>query len=244
MSRNHVIRAFTVIGLLALAPSLPAQKPAPTPKPSLPSEMPVKFTPVTTSFDYDRRTVMIPMRDGVKLFTVILVPRGAKGAGMLLTRTPYDADAMTSQSAELAPRPDARGLRQRDRRHRRGRLHPRRAGRARQARLRGGLRDEPAAARAAQPDGGGPRDRHVRHDRLAREERPGVQREGRHPRHLLRRLHAADGALQPAPGAEGLRADEPDGRRLDGRRLVPQRRIPAARSLLHLRAGGRPQERA
>jgi predicted acyl esterase len=34
---------------------------------------------------------MIPMRDGVKLHTVILVPKGAKGAPILLTRTPYDA---------------------------------------------------------------------------------------------------------------------------------------------------------
>ncbi len=36
---------------------------------------------------------MIPMRDGVKLHTVILVPKGAKGAPILLTRTPYNATA-------------------------------------------------------------------------------------------------------------------------------------------------------
>ncbi|HEY6930170.1 MAG TPA: CocE/NonD family hydrolase, partial [Thermoanaerobaculia bacterium] len=49
--------------------------------------------------------VMIPMRDGVKLHTVILVPKGAKRAGILLTRTPYDADALTthSPSSHLAP---------------------------------------------------------------------------------------------------------------------------------------------
>jgi predicted acyl esterase len=35
---------------------------------------------------------MIPMRDGVKLHTVILVPKGAHGAPILLTRTPYDAN--------------------------------------------------------------------------------------------------------------------------------------------------------
>ena len=35
---------------------------------------------------------MIPMRDGVKLHTVILVPKGAKHAPILLTRTPYNAD--------------------------------------------------------------------------------------------------------------------------------------------------------
>jgi putative CocE/NonD family hydrolase len=48
---------------------------------------------------------MIPMRDGVKLHTVILIPRGVKGAPILLTRTPYDADALTghAQSAHLGP---------------------------------------------------------------------------------------------------------------------------------------------
>ncbi len=48
---------------------------------------------------------MIPMRDGVRLHTVILVPKGAKGAPILLTRTPYDADALTTHetSAHLGP---------------------------------------------------------------------------------------------------------------------------------------------
>ena len=42
---------------------------------------------------------MIPMRDGVKLHTVILVPKGAKNAPILLTRTPYNANALTSHAA-------------------------------------------------------------------------------------------------------------------------------------------------
>jgi putative CocE/NonD family hydrolase len=72
---------------------------------TLPSETPAKFTPATSTFDYERRDVMIPMRDGVKLHTVILVPKGAHRAPILLTRTPYDATATTSyaQSAHLAP---------------------------------------------------------------------------------------------------------------------------------------------
>src|SRR5262249_25164464 len=37
--------------------------------PNLPSETPANFQPVTDSFDYIRRDVMIPMRDGVKLHT-------------------------------------------------------------------------------------------------------------------------------------------------------------------------------
>ncbi len=59
----------------------------------LPSEIPAQFAPVTASFDYTRREVMIRMRDGVKLFTVILIPKGASRAPILLTRTPYGADS-------------------------------------------------------------------------------------------------------------------------------------------------------
>jgi putative CocE/NonD family hydrolase len=60
------------------------------------SETPAHVKPVTTSFDYERRNVMIPMRDGVKLHTVILIPRGADHAAILLTRTPYNATELTT----------------------------------------------------------------------------------------------------------------------------------------------------
>jgi uncharacterized protein len=72
--------------------------------PNYPSETPDHFQPATGSFDYERRTVMIPMRDGVKLHTVIMVAKGAKNAPILLTRTPYDADTLTenSHSSHLA----------------------------------------------------------------------------------------------------------------------------------------------
>src|SRR5258708_20707130 len=41
---------------------------------------------------------MIPMRDGVKLHTVIVVPKGAKHAPILLTRTPYNASNRTARN--------------------------------------------------------------------------------------------------------------------------------------------------
>jgi len=68
-----------------------------------PSETPDEFTPTRYGFDHERREVEIPMRDGVKLHTVILVPRGAQDAPILLTRTPYDADGLTThnESAHL-----------------------------------------------------------------------------------------------------------------------------------------------
>ncbi len=87
-------------------PALPQTKTKPPASYSeLPSEIPAKFEPARGSFDYARRKVMIPMRDGVKLHTVILVPKGAKKAPILLTRTPYDADKLTShaESSHLGP---------------------------------------------------------------------------------------------------------------------------------------------
>jgi putative CocE/NonD family hydrolase len=77
----------------------------PTSYEELPSETPATFEPVTETFDHIRREAMISMRDGVKLFTVILVPKGATEAPILLTRTPYDADALTRhrKSARLGP---------------------------------------------------------------------------------------------------------------------------------------------
>jgi putative CocE/NonD family hydrolase len=70
---------------------------------SLASETPAKVEAVTDSFDYVKRDVMIPMRDGVKLHTVIVIPKGAKNAPILLTRTPYNASAQLShaQSSHL-----------------------------------------------------------------------------------------------------------------------------------------------
>ena len=73
--------------------------------PTLPSERPEKIDPTNYGFDYVRREAMIPMRDGVKLHTVILVPKGAKAAPILLTRTPYNATELTTHtnSSHLGP---------------------------------------------------------------------------------------------------------------------------------------------
>lgn len=62
------------------------------------NETPPTFTPKTESHNYTRRIEMIPMRDGVKLYTVILTPKSARRAPILLTRTPYDAKALTSHA--------------------------------------------------------------------------------------------------------------------------------------------------
>jgi hypothetical protein len=90
---------------LLLAAGLPAVQPAaagaqsPNAVAGLPSEMPETFTPRVDTFDYLERQVMIPMRDGVKLKTVILIPRGAHAAPILLTRTPYGATERIEKGA-------------------------------------------------------------------------------------------------------------------------------------------------
>src|SRR6266568_3677216 len=54
-----------------------------------------------------RTDTLIPMRDGVHLFTVIVVPRGAPGPlPILMTRTPYEA----SGNAGMAQRAKELGL--------------------------------------------------------------------------------------------------------------------------------------
>src|SRR5262245_29032015 len=103
--RSRVARAmknlFLLLGSALLVCRADAQKPAP----SLPSETPAKFQPAMETWDHVRRDVMIPMRDGVKLHAVVLVPKGAKNAPILLTRTPYNANDLTSHkpSAHLGP---------------------------------------------------------------------------------------------------------------------------------------------
>ena len=107
MASSKCLRTISLpcllFGLILFAASAAAQAP-PSSKSetansaTLPSETPAQLEPVTDSFDYTRREVMVPMRDGTKLHTVILIPKGAKNAPILLTRTPYNATELTSHS--------------------------------------------------------------------------------------------------------------------------------------------------
>jgi uncharacterized protein len=55
------------------------------------SDIPSEFKAATAEYNYVKRVEMIPMRDGVKLYTVIVIPKGASHVPILLTRTPYNA---------------------------------------------------------------------------------------------------------------------------------------------------------
>ncbi|MGD1022319.1 MAG: CocE/NonD family hydrolase [Candidatus Sulfotelmatobacter sp.] len=99
---RSVLVPITIIGVLFFVIPCSAQSGASA---DLPSETPTTVTPATSSFDYIKRDVMIPMRDGVRLHTVIVLPKGAKNAPILLTRTPYNATAQVShaESSHLGP---------------------------------------------------------------------------------------------------------------------------------------------
>jgi len=66
-------------------------------KPMTP-DIPEKFTAPKTGYDYIKRVEMVPMRDGVKLYTVIVTPKGVHHAPILLTRTPYNAAGRAARS--------------------------------------------------------------------------------------------------------------------------------------------------
>jgi putative CocE/NonD family hydrolase len=80
--------AVLLLRILLLAQDRPG-KPARTAVDG--GDIPAKYSVPQSEFDYIRREAMIPMRDGVKLYTVIIVPKGAHNAPILLTRTPYNA---------------------------------------------------------------------------------------------------------------------------------------------------------
>ena len=65
----------------------------------LPSDIPAKFAPADATFDFSRKAVDIPMRDGVKLHAVILAMKDAHDAPILLDRTPYGAEDDSSKNA-------------------------------------------------------------------------------------------------------------------------------------------------
>ncbi len=84
--------------MAALWLSGPAAFANPTPVPPAGGDIPADFKIPTGADDYLKREVMIPMRDGVKLHTVIIIPKGAARAPMILDRTPYNASKFASGS--------------------------------------------------------------------------------------------------------------------------------------------------
>jgi len=94
--------AVSLVVAPVLAPAFAQQGPAPKDAAARAEgaggDVPAKFTPPSAQNDYDKRVMMVPMRDGTKLYTVIVVPKGATNAPIVLTRTPYNAKGRASRS--------------------------------------------------------------------------------------------------------------------------------------------------
>ena len=86
MKRGSIFLLLSLVMVTVPAEPLAAQ-----------SEISPDFSPVTDDFDHERRKVLIPMRDGVKLNTVIVIPKGPVAAPIILTRTPYGSGKPTKQ---------------------------------------------------------------------------------------------------------------------------------------------------
>jgi putative CocE/NonD family hydrolase len=68
-------------------------------------DIPQRFTPPRADFQYVRREVMIPMRDGVKLYAVLIIPKHGGKFPIVVDRTPYSADKATSRGT-FGPLPE------------------------------------------------------------------------------------------------------------------------------------------
>ena len=62
-------------------------------------DIPARFNAPRGEFQYVRREMMIPMRDGAKLYAVLIIPKGRGPFPIMLDRTPYSADNATSRGS-------------------------------------------------------------------------------------------------------------------------------------------------
>jgi putative CocE/NonD family hydrolase len=86
------LRLLSSVLLLSATPPFHAQTASAPAETSISTpDIPPSFVPPNIGYDYVKRVEMVPMRDGVKLYTVIVIPKGATHAPILLTRTPYNA---------------------------------------------------------------------------------------------------------------------------------------------------------
>jgi len=110
-SRRAAVSAlFALVSLPQVA--LAGGQTAPAAVTPMTPDVVASYEKVRPQADYVRRVVMIPMRDGVKLYTVIVMKKGTKNAPILLSRTPYDAADATARTpsqkiTEILPAMDA-----------------------------------------------------------------------------------------------------------------------------------------
>ena len=65
-----------------------AAAPAPQPVTPMTPDVVASYDPVRPDADFVKRVAMVPMRDGTKLYTVIVMRKGTRNGPILLSRTP------------------------------------------------------------------------------------------------------------------------------------------------------------
>ena len=103
--------ALLFVALALAAPLAAAIEPAVQPggdiprdfRPPEPRRPPPRLSAPPAAAHYSRREAMIPMRDGARLYTVLIFPKGVTRAPILLDRTPYSARKATERGTGPLP---------------------------------------------------------------------------------------------------------------------------------------------
>src|SRR5438270_7148562 len=103
MLKRMDFKRVALAGLAALLAAATQLQPEVQPGSDIPPQsfpLPLAFPPVAApdfaASTYERRAVFIPMRDGVRLHAVLVVPKAPGKHPIMLDRTPYSADKRTS----------------------------------------------------------------------------------------------------------------------------------------------------
>ncbi len=109
MNRESTLAGAALLSILLSGSSVAAAPSAVTP---MTPDVVAKYDEIQPQADFVKRVVMLPMRDGVKLYTVIVMKKGTHSGPILLSRTPYDAKDTTARSksqliTEILPAVDA-----------------------------------------------------------------------------------------------------------------------------------------
>ena len=102
MKSVTLVRLVCMAAVMSVAPrasrAQSATRAAGEPVTAMTPDVVKDYDPVLPDADYVKRVVMAPMRDGVKLYTVIVMKKGTKGGPILLSRTPYGAKTATQRT--------------------------------------------------------------------------------------------------------------------------------------------------
>ena len=93
---TKLLTSASLLPLLLMAvPSLAAPPPV---TPMTPDAV-AHYDQVRPEADFIKRVAMVPMRDGTRLYTVIVMKKRTSGGPMLLSRSPYDAKGSNARNA-------------------------------------------------------------------------------------------------------------------------------------------------